>query len=137
MTIALLDTNIVVSLLNSNDAMHESALKTVRVWEDRSAVFPLSVIVWSELLTGAFRQPESTFAFSRLKAMRDGYFSDVVPVCEEVADHAARLRAVDAALRLPDALVIASGIHVGADAVLTADKKLKKVAPGLVELVTV
>jgi len=60
---------------------------------------------------------------------------DIVPVDVEVAEIAARYRAVDISLRMPDALIIATGQHIGAAAVLTADKRLARVAPELAQLV--
>ena len=39
-------------------------------------------------------------------------------------------------LRVPDALIVATGQCLGADAVLTADKKLRQTDPTLVELIT-
>jgi predicted nucleic acid-binding protein len=44
-------------------------------------------------------------------------------------------RAADLSIRTPDASILATGHHVGAAAVITADKKLIRAAPELVELV--
>lgn len=89
---------------------------------------------WSELRTGALRRgPEAEqalAAFCRLAV------DEMVPVGIEIADIAAGYRATDLGVRLPDALVIVTGQHIGADAVLTADKRLSRVAPNLVTLIT-
>lgn len=96
---------------------------------------------WSELRTGALRRgPEAEqalAAFCRLavdEMVPVGI--EMVPVGIEIADIAAGYRATDLGVRLPDALVIVTGQHIGADAVLTADKHLSRVAPNLVTLIT-
>jgi PIN domain nuclease of toxin-antitoxin system len=45
------------------------------------------------------------------------------PIDEDIAVAAASLRATHRSLRLPDALVIATGVVDNADAILTADKR--------------
>jgi predicted nucleic acid-binding protein len=46
---------------------------------------------------------------------------DIVPITDRIAEHAADLRARHAKLRLPDALVTATGSTLNADMVLTGD----------------
>jgi predicted nucleic acid-binding protein len=49
-------------------------------------------------------------------------------VIEDIAETAAELRAHHRALRLPDAVVIATGDVLGADAVLTGDARWRRVS---------
>ncbi|WP_285708707.1 PIN domain-containing protein [Microtetraspora sp. NBRC 16547] len=129
----MLDTNVISGLLDPDDALHRDALDAVRRWEGRAASFAVSVITWSELRVGALRRgAEAEKALDRFRAAA---IDRVLPVDEPTADGAARLRAGDLTLRMPDALIIATAREVGADALLTADRKFPGVAPGLVELI--
>jgi len=56
-------------------------------------------------------------------------------VSVEIAEIAAKYRADDLGIRMPGALIVATGQYIGADAVLTGDKRLSRVAPTLVTLV--
>ena len=46
---------------------------------------------------------------------------EVVPITDRIAEGAAQLRARHPKLRLPDALVVATGSALGAETVLTGD----------------
>lgn len=79
---------------------------------------------WAELRTGALRRgPDAERA---LAAFCHAAVDEIVPVSIEIAEIAARYRAADLSVRMPDALVIATGQHIGADAVLTGDQRLAK-----------
>ncbi|WP_433219053.1 type II toxin-antitoxin system VapC family toxin [Microtetraspora malaysiensis] len=133
MLLVMLDTNVVSSLLDPGDALHAEALDAVRRWEDRGASFALSVITWGELLVGALRRGAE--AEKALDRFREAAVDRIVPVGETTADGAARLRAGDSALRMPDALIIATARGIGVEALLTADRKFRGVAPDVVELI--
>ncbi|WP_067169197.1 hypothetical protein [Microtetraspora niveoalba] len=59
--------------------------------------------------------------------------TSVVSSLLDPGDAAARLRAGDLALRMPDALIIATARGAGARALLSADRKFPGAAPDLVE----
>jgi predicted nucleic acid-binding protein len=134
MPAVMLDTNIVTGLLNPNDALHAHALDAVRRWETQAGTFTLSVIAWSELRVGALRKGAE--AEKALAAFRSSAIDEIVLVNETTANSAARLRAQDLTIRIPDALIISSARESGADVLLSADRKFCKVAPDIVELVT-
>lgn len=62
-------------------------------------------------------------ARSRIKSL----LIRVAPIGEAIAERAARLRASHPMLRLPDALVIATGVELGADVILTGDRRWQRV----------
>jgi predicted nucleic acid-binding protein len=132
-TTIVCDTNIVVGLLSRTDALHLAAVRAASEWEIRAANVAISAVTWAELRTGAVRQGRT--AESALIAFRTAIVDAIVPVDEYVAEIAARYRAADLSLRMPDALILATGEHIGAAAVLTADKRLARAAPGLIQLV--
>ncbi len=53
----------------------------------------------------------------------------VEPLSVEIAVAAARLRATNPSIRLPDALVLATGAHLDADQVLTCDRRWRRIDP--------
>ncbi|MFC4586856.1 type II toxin-antitoxin system VapC family toxin [Sphaerisporangium corydalis] len=132
MPTVLLDTNIISSLLDPDDTLHLDALAAVRRWEGEAASFAISVITWSELRVGAVRRGPG--AEKALAEFRDSAIDRILAVDEVTAEAAARLRARDLTVRMPDALIVASAREGGADVLLTADRKFPGIAPDLVEL---
>ncbi len=133
MPTVMLDTNIVSSLLNPDDALHTCALSAVRRWENRAGTFTISVITWSELRVGAIRKGAQ--AQTALAEFRAAVIDEIYAVNETASEAAAQLRANDITIRVPDALIISTARGVGAGALLTADKKFRKIAPDVVELI--
>lgn len=126
------DTNVIIALLSPTDALHEAATRDVRAWEARQVRVVISAVTWAELRTGALRRGLDAQAL--LAGFRRVAIDDIIPVAT-VADIAAGYRANDLHIRVPDALVIATGKHVGAAAVLTGDKQLARAEPDLVALI--
>ncbi|WP_326641601.1 PIN domain-containing protein [Streptosporangium sp. NBC_01755] len=132
MPTVMLDTNVIAGLLHPDDALHSHARDAVRHWEDKAASFAISVITWSELRVGAVRK--GVTAGKMLGAFRAAVIDRIVEVNEATTESADLLRAADLTIRVPDALIIATARGIGADALLTADRKFPGIAPELVEL---
>ncbi|MGS2643663.1 PIN domain-containing protein [Streptosporangium sp. LJ11] len=132
MPTVMLDTNVIVGLLDPDDALHGQARDAVRRWEDKMASFAISVITWGELRVGAVRK--GVAAERMLEAFRATVIDRIVGVDEATAESAALLRAADLTIRVPDALIIATARGAKADALLTTDRKFPGIAPELVEL---
>jgi predicted nucleic acid-binding protein len=118
----VLDANVVIGLLDPDNAHHRStraALAEARLREDEF-VLPASVL--SEAMVGAYRLGTAADRRRRIVTL----FGPVRAVDEAVALAAAELRAKHRSLRLPDALVIATGVVEDA-AVLTCDQRLAAV----------
>ncbi len=117
----VLDAGVVVSVGSVEDSFHRSSREAVsRARQDRIRLV-LPVSAYSEALVHPVRQgKDAVDAVER-------FVSDVPlhlhPIDIDIARLAARLRAVHRALRLPDALVIATGMAVGADEVITTDAR--------------
>jgi len=120
----VLDSSLLLGLLDSSDAHHAGALESLAAAAEAGEEIILPASVLAEVLVGAARQGPSVRdnVERRLLASVDRLH----PVDRDVAVHAAGVRAAHRAVRLPDALVIATGRALGA-AVLTADKALAKV----------
>ncbi|MGC5015507.1 type II toxin-antitoxin system VapC family toxin [Streptosporangium sp. DT93] len=128
----MLDTNVIVGLLDPDDVLHGRACEAVRRWDDKAASFAISVITWGELRVGVVRK--GVAAERTLETFRVAVIDRIVGVDEATAESAALLRATDLTIRVPDALIIATAREMRADALLTADRKFPGIAPELVEL---
>jgi predicted nucleic acid-binding protein len=121
MGIALLDSDTVVGFLDADDLQHRSADAAVRATAKAHALVG-SVVTVAELLTGA---KLGHYDEATVRRFFDQVVSRRIPLDEPTAERAAELRAGQRALKLPDALILATG-DLNADVVLTADETLLK-----------
>ena len=125
-----LDADAVVGFLDRSDALHGSAVKLVR----RAAAsdsLAMSAITLAEVLTGVRLGHHD-------ETVVRGFVADlitaVIPIDEEVAEMAARIRA-ETSLRMPDALVLATAlVQADVQALITGDVKLAKAAGAELEV---
>jgi predicted nucleic acid-binding protein len=119
MGIALLDTSIVIGALNRDDALHAIAGRAVRTERDRHAL-AISALTYAEILVGPLR------AGGRAVAVVERFAAQVriVDLSPAIARLAAELRATRG-LRLPDAVIVATGQRLEADVIVTADVRWK------------
>jgi predicted nucleic acid-binding protein len=120
----VLDTSVVIGFLRDDDAHHQIAVSEVRAVGIRDDIFVLPATVLGESLVAA-QQAGAAVAESMRRDLVD-FFGPVRPVDEEIAFVMSKLRARFASLRVPDALVVATGI-VDDAVVLTCDKRLASV----------
>jgi predicted nucleic acid-binding protein len=121
----VVDASVLLGIFDPADAHHHAADRSLRkAREDRLEVcLPASAL--SEVLVGASRVGEE--AVRQTERFVDTIVDRVVSVDRSVARAAATLRARHRRLRLPDALVLATGDVIEADAVLTADAGWSKI----------
>jgi predicted nucleic acid-binding protein len=125
MSAVVLDSSVVIALLSTTDTLHQAAVLAVAEREAAGCRILVPAVGWAEVFTGAVRRGSDGVA--AVRAFRDLVVNEVVPADEQIAEEAARLRAADMTLRLPDALVVATGMCRAAEAVLTGDKRLARV----------
>jgi predicted nucleic acid-binding protein len=120
MGVALLDTSIVIAVLNRDDALHEAASQAVLAERDRNAL-AISALTYAELLVGPLR------AGGRALEVVERFAAQVriIGLSPEIARRAAEER-VARGLKLPDAVIVATGL-LHADLILTADARWKGV----------
>ncbi|MEO9148975.1 MAG: PIN domain-containing protein [Burkholderiaceae bacterium] len=82
----------------------------------------ISTIAVAEVLAGPFKAKQEVLAKQYEKALAS---FEIVPVSVEIAVSAARLRST-AGLRLPDAIVAATALEIGATALVTHDRDFSK-----------
>jgi predicted nucleic acid-binding protein len=118
--LTLIDTSLVIAYVDKNDALHGAAERAIKQ-AGRVDELAISLITYAEILVGVFRRREgSAEAVERFLADTG---LGLQPVTQAMAIFSARLRAKHAALRLPDALILATAEVVGAGRLLTADAR--------------
>jgi predicted nucleic acid-binding protein len=118
--LTLIDTSLVIAYADNNDALHGAAERAIRD-AGRADELAISQITYAEILVGVFRRRAgSAEALERFLADTG---LDLLPVTQAMALFSARLRAKHLALRLPDALILATAEVLGAGSLLTADAR--------------
>lgn len=125
MGVIVLDASVLLGFLNPADALNDecrSVLAAIRRREDRFCV-PASALAESLVHTARDRPDRLDDTMDRILTL----FGDERIIDRDIAKAAAQLRATHRALRLPDALVIATGLVDDAAVVLTCDRRLASV----------
>ena len=118
--LTVLDAGVVIALLDAADAHHAAAIAAITAARDRGDTFMLPASAYAECLVAPHRRGDDAVA------VVDGFIDElpahVEPADRPIAAAAARLRAAHGpALRLPDALVIATSLVRGGDRIVTQD----------------
>jgi predicted nucleic acid-binding protein len=122
--VIVLDASVLIAFLDTDDAHHHRAFAAITTHRGTGLVVPASA--YAETLVGPLRRGQEAAAMAE-EALRD-LSIDVAPVTREIAVRAARLRATNSSLRLPDTLVLATADVLEATAVLTADRAWQKIS---------
>jgi len=115
--IVVLDASIVIAFLDARDPYHAAAVAAVGQSRREELVLPSSA--YAEVLVDLWRRGPDAVAVVRRLVTAVGI--RIEPLNEQIAERAARLRAHHRALRLPDALVLATADALDATA-LTCDR---------------
>lgn len=121
MGLIVVDASVVIAFRDADDAHHTAADKALtKAQPDHRLCLPASAFAESIVrpLASGVSDEEATADLLRVFA--------VEPLTDTIALAAAKLRATGR-LRLPDALVVATGIALDADQILTCDAAWKKV----------
>ncbi len=121
MGLTLIDAGVLIGFLDSNDTHHLAARGALVGARNRGDQLAIPASAFAEALVSPSRAGQAA-----VRSVRD--FADRLPLVisaldAEIAVVAASLRAKHGQrLRLPDALVVASAIHSGADVLITTDR---------------
>lgn len=116
----VLDSSVLLGFLDPDDAHHAAALRAVTAAITAGDTIVLSAVALAEVLVGAARQGPEVRAAAEQRLLES--VDRLQPVDRDVAVHAAEIRARHRAVRLPDALILATGLALEGR-VLTADKR--------------
>jgi predicted nucleic acid-binding protein len=118
--LTILDAGVVIAVLDADDVHHHAAREALRDVLDEGGPLVLPASAYAEVMVGPTRRGRSESA--TVDAFVDALPAVVAPATRDIARAAAALRARHGrALRLPDALVLATASVLGADGVLTTD----------------
>ena len=121
MALTILDAGVIIGVLDGSDAHHQAARTAVAVAVGRGDALAVPASAYAECLVGPARRGRS--AIRAVEAFLADLPAEVEPISRQVAVRAAQLRARHGpTLRLPDALVLATAVHLGADRVITTDR---------------
>jgi predicted nucleic acid-binding protein len=116
----VLDASVVIAHLDPDDALHDAA--TASLIDHRADDLRLPASAYAESLVDPARKGRLDEARDALSALE----LQIVPIDRVLAELAASLRARERGIRLPDALVLACGKLLDADAVLSADRRWRR-----------
>lgn len=120
MALTVVDAGILIAALDASDAHHAAAVAALRACRESGDALVVPASAYAEALVGPSRRGAE--AVATVDAFLDALPAAVEPATRDVAREAASLRARHGrALRLPDALVLATAVVIGAGRVLTTD----------------
>lgn len=120
MALVVLDAGVVIAVLNAADALHGAALAKLREYAHDDLRLPASA------LAEALVSPARRGIVEEVREAIAATGTTVTPLDEETAILAAALRARHRTVKLPDALVAATGDMLDADVILTTDRRLAR-----------
>ncbi|WP_422687769.1 type II toxin-antitoxin system VapC family toxin [Candidatus Planktophila dulcis] len=126
MATIVLDTSVLIALLKSGDTHHQSAVKATSVRNE----YLISAVTLGEALISAFRINEQSGR--RRHQLIAKVVSQIVPIDEEIAIHAAQIRA-EKNLSLADALISATSYKKKAQ-LWSCDRDLVKLHRGALQI---
>ncbi|MGI8729421.1 MAG: PIN domain-containing protein [Solirubrobacteraceae bacterium] len=118
-----LDADVVIAFLDAADDLHERAVDELRPLLAAGDPIVISASVYAEILI----RPTQRGTDAEVDDFLDAIGATVVAVDRALARRAAQLRARHAAMRLPDALSLATALAAGVR-LLTFDRKLQRIA---------
>jgi predicted nucleic acid-binding protein len=120
MALTVLDAGVVIAVLDGSDAHHAAAVAAVSDAMDRGDDLVLPASAYAEVLVAPYRRGSE--AVATVDTFLDALPAAIEPATRTIAARAAELRAAHGtALRLPDALVIATALSLDAERLVTTD----------------
>jgi predicted nucleic acid-binding protein len=120
--LTILDAGVIIGVLDANDQHHRSARAAVAAAVQRGDALAVPASAYAECLVGPARIGRK--AMDAVDRFLTDLPADVEPITRQLAARAAELRARHGGrLRLPDALVLATALHLGASLVITTDRR--------------
>ena len=120
MALVVLDAGVVIAALDASDGNHAAAVAALREHARDDVRIPASA------LAEALVSPSRRGVVDEVREVIASLGLSVVPLDEDIAVLASALRARRRTVRLPDALVAATGAALAADAILTTDRRLAR-----------
>jgi predicted nucleic acid-binding protein len=120
MGLTVLDTSVLIAIVDATDAHHRSARQIVEAGRAAGDQFVVPVVAYAEYMVRPFRDDPKAISFR--DGLIDAIPARVEPASREVGRRAAEIRARHGRrVPMPDALIIATAVVLGADRIVTAD----------------
>ena len=116
-----LDAGVLIGFLDATDAHHQTAKAALADALQQGEHLALAASALAESLVGPARLGGSSV--DAVRTLVDRLPINIISLDVEIATTAARLRAAHRALRLPDALIIATAVEQAADRLITTDRR--------------
>lgn len=120
----ILDTNVLLKVYNREPG-HESVVEILDQVETGKTMAAISTVTIAEVAVGYHTSGDEAGLKNFILRLRSTGDYTIVDVDIESAELAGKIRA-KTGMRLPDAIIAASGVISGASHVITEDKKFKK-----------
>jgi predicted nucleic acid-binding protein len=122
MALTVLDAGVLIAVLNADDVHHDRARVALAGLRDRGDRLVVPASAYAEILVAPLRQGRAQG--DAVDGFIEALPASVEPATRAIARRAAELRARHGTrLRLPDALVVAAAIVLGAARVATTDAR--------------
>lgn len=121
MGLTVIDAGVLIGFLDRNDAHHEAAERALRDMVEHNDQIVLPASAYAETLVAPSRSGDEAVATVRELIRRVPI--RIAPLDDQTAEAAALLRAHHHAMKLPDALVIATAAVLDADNLVMTDRK--------------
>jgi len=119
----LLDTAPIIYRIESHPTLRARFDPVFKAHAEGRVRFVTATLTIVEVMTGPLKRGDELMA-QRYRTMLEDW--GVAPLDSNVAERAARLRA-QLGLKTPDAVIVASALTIGADAIVTHDRDLERV----------
>jgi predicted nucleic acid-binding protein len=123
MAAVALDADVLIAFLDASDAQHHSAVDVLRSRLAAGEQLLIAASVYAEILV----RPLQHGSDHTVDAFINAIGAKIVPFDRDIARRAAQLRGSHRALRLPDAISLATALVAGAE-FITLDRRLGKTA---------
>ena len=130
-----LDAGVIIGLLDAGDAHHDAASAALAHAQHAGDRFAMAASAFAECLVGPARRGGR--AVEIVEDLFERLPIEIVALDQDIARAAATLRARHRALRLPDAVVIATAARRAADKLITTDRNWPSAKVLKVELAVV
>lgn len=116
----ILDSSVLIALVDAEDAHHVAARDAVASARANGARFVVPVVAYAEFMVRPFL--EDPPQIERRDGIIEAIPATVEPATRKIGREAASLRAAHGRrMALPDAMIVATAVVLGADSIITAD----------------
>ncbi len=123
-TKVVIDTNIFLNVVNRENGFYWASKSILDAMDEGKLHGIVSTITLAEMASGYYQRGDERGRKEFMLHLLSSRNYSIVPLDAVIADLAGKIRA-ETGLRLPDAVIIASGVRSNAEFIVTNDRELK------------